>query len=51
MASSQQQVAEARAAAEQRVVDADKARQDAEQRWQKAYADLDAAQNELEAVK
>lgn len=49
--STKQQIAEAMAAAEQRIVEADRERQAAEERWRKAYADLDAAKTELENVK
>jgi hypothetical protein len=51
LSSSKQQAAEAMAAAEQRVAEADRERCDAEARWQKAYRDLEAAQEELDTVK
>lgn len=51
LSGSKQQVTEAMAAAEQRVMQADQERQEAEECWQKAFSDLQAAQKELETVK
>jgi hypothetical protein len=49
--STQQQILDTMAAAEQRVHDADLARQEAEARWKKAFDDLDSTQAELESLK
>lgn len=49
--STQQQIMDAMTAAEQRVREADHARQEAEARWKRAFDDLDSTQAELEGLK
>jgi chromosome segregation ATPase len=51
LSSSKRQAGEAMAAAERRVAEVDRERCDAEARWQKAYRELEAAQEELDTVK